>query len=229
MKMQQMCGKIKVLKNAELTSREMFLEHAELKTLEKGEYLYCDKEKVSKFYFLISGYVSLYKISGRQEKKIVFICKEGEMLNEQIIQSGFAAVNAEALTACEVLAIEKSEMRRIMAQDYQLTEKIMKSMALKIRRLYHQAKTVTSQAHLDKEIAAQIWKLADRYGEKTPGGVQIGFDMSIFILAEMLDAKREAIAKQMAQLTEKRLVIADGRRFTVPDMKALRAYVQKEQ
>lgn len=224
-KMQQACNEIEVLKDASLASQNMFLELGILKDMEKDEQLYAEKEKVSKFYFLISGYAALYKINGHQEKKIVSICSAGEIINEQIMYGETSAIYAEMLSKGQVLVIDKNDMRRIMSQDYQFTEQIMKSMALKLRRLYQEIRTVSNPAYLDKLLAAKIWKLAKNYGKDTDKGRKIDFELTVPMLTEMIDEKREVIAKQLKILTEKRLIVIDNQYFTVPDMDALKRYV----
>ena len=161
---QKQIEQVTLLKNAMEESKNNFIKNSIIRLYKKGEILFRDKEKVHVFYFLLSGYVSLYKISNNHEKKVIFICKAGDMLNEVMIQKEYASIYAESLSECTVLAIEKKKLRSLMAKDYQLAEAMMESMATKIRRLYRQLKNTPNSVRLDHQLASKIWKAFLRPG-----------------------------------------------------------------
>jgi len=123
------CEKITVFRQASPASLAAIFSCIKLKRYKKKELVFRDKEQVTHFYFLVSGCISLYKISTTEEKKVVFLCSAGEMLNEAIIQNEVASIEAEALTDCDVLVLRKKDLEQIMSYDYQLSRAVMGSMA----------------------------------------------------------------------------------------------------
>lgn len=217
---------VNVVKEGSPESRAAFEKIARVKQFGKGEHIFIDREPVSCFYFLITGYISLYKISNSMENKVIFICSSGEMINEVMIQDVYASINAQTLSNCVVALVDKEEMRRLMAKDFLLSEAVMKSMAVKIRRLYRQLKNTPNAVHLDKQIAAKIWKLSRDYGIRREDGIEIDFDISVSFLAEMVGAKRETVSRQLKKLIEQELVTVSKKRFVIPDRDMLSDYIK---
>lgn len=223
---QKQIEQVTLLKNAMEESKNNFTKNSMIRLYKKGEILFRDKEKVHVFYFLLSGYVSLYKISNNHEKKVIFICKAGDMLNEVMIQKEYASIYAESLSECTVLAIEKKKLRSLMAKDYQLAEAMMESMATKIRRLYRQLKNTPNSVRLDHQLASKIWKLGRDFGVETEQGIEIQFDVTISFLAEMLGTKRETVSRQFRKLSELQIVSLNRRKLRIMDLERLEELIQ---
>ncbi len=223
---QKQIEQVTLLKNAMEESKNNFTKNSIIRLYKKGEILFRDKEKVHVFYFLLSGYVSLYKISNNHEKKVIFICKAGDMLNEVMIQKEYASIYAESLSECTVLAIEKKKLRSLMAKDYQLAEAMMESMATKIRRLYRQLKNTPNSVRLDHQLASKIWKLGRDFGVETEQGIEIQFDVTISFLAEMLGTKRETVSRQFRKLSELQIVSLNRRKLRIMDLERLEELIQ---
>lgn len=223
---QKQIEQVTLLKNAMEESKNNFIKNSIIRLYKKGEILFRDKEKVHVFYFLLSGYVSLYKISNNHEKKVIFICKAGDMLNEVMIQKEYASIYAESLSECTVLAIEKKKLRSLMAKDYQLAEAMMESMATKIRRLYRQLKNTPNSVRLDHQLASKIWKLGRDFGVETEQGIEIQFDVTISFLAEMLGTKRETVSRQFRKLSELQIVSLNRRKLRIMDLELLEELIQ---
>jgi CRP-like cAMP-binding protein len=220
------CDKIQVFKKASPASLAGVLGCVRLKQYGKRAVLFRDREGVGEFYFLVSGLVSLFKVSGMGERKVVFLCKEGEMLNEVIIGEEVASIEAEALTDCQVLVMKRKDLEQLMAYDYQFCKGVMESMAIKIRRLYRQMKNTPNSVRLDRQIGAKIWKLCRDYGNVCEEGVEIGFDITISFLAEMVGAKRETVSRQVKVLVEQGLIQVERRRVKVLDQEKLVEYIR---
>lgn len=219
--------KINILKEASEESKRLFSNYARVRNYKKGEAIFRDKEEVGCFYFLLSGYVSLYKISSNHEKKVIFICKAGEILNEVMVQKEFASIYAEPLSECEIVFIDKRKLRMIMENDFSVAEAMMESMASKIRRLYRQLKNTPNAVRMDQQLASKIWKLGRDFGVETERGIEVKFDITISFLAEMLGAKRETVSRQFKHLVNKKMVELNRRRLCILNMDLLQEYLPK--
>lgn len=220
--------KIFLLENATKKSKELFFENSIIRTYKRGEAVFRDKEQVNVFYFLLSGYLSLYKISSNHEKKVIFICKPGDMLNEVMIQKEYASIYAETLSNCEILAIEKKQLRSLMEKDFSISEAMMNSMASKIRRLYRQLKNTPNSIKIDHQLASKIWKLGRDFGIQTEEGIEIKFDVTISFLAEMLGTKRETVSRQFQKLCNLGIVSLNRRKLCILDLEALENFIHKK-
>ena len=221
MTIKEACSLPKVLQESNPATRAALVSSGILKRYQKGEHLFLDHTKVEHFYFIITGTAALYKLNHQHDKKVIFIYGNGEMLNEVMIQDEFSSINCELLSDALVLQFPKKQFLGFMAQDYQLAEAVMKSMAVKIRRLYHQLKNTSNSIRLDKQIAAKLWKLSKDHGVPCEEGIEINFDLPITYLADLVGSKRETVSRQVKQLTELNLIIVKKNRFIVKNREKL--------
>lgn len=198
---------------------------ASLRMYRKGEHLFFDRDTVSSIYFVVRGKAALYKLNHLYEKKTIFIYGPGQMLNEVILQSASASINCELIEDSCILSFPAGRFQVIMEQDFRLCKGVMDSMALKIRRLYHQLKNTSNTVRGDIRLAAKLWKLSLDYGCPCPHGTLIDIELSITYLAELLGSKRETVSRQVKLLGEKGLLIYQKNRFIIPDRDALKKYI----
>jgi CRP-like cAMP-binding protein len=71
-------------------------------------------------------------------------------------------------------------------------------------------------------VATRLLELADRYGEKTNGGVRVALPLSQDELAGWTGASREAVSKALRTLRDRGLIETGRRRVVVHDMEGLR-------
>jgi CRP/FNR family cyclic AMP-dependent transcriptional regulator len=57
-----------------------------IKKYKSGSHLFRDKQEVNTLYIVVSGSVSLYKLNGNGNKRVVFILGSGKIINDVIIQ-----------------------------------------------------------------------------------------------------------------------------------------------
>ncbi len=228
MDIQQAMQKVRVLSNMQKSTRSVLLSNLQLHTYKKNASIFQEQSPISYFYFVVTGVVYLCKLNHRNENRVIFLCTEGEMLNETIVDGQPSSVCAIALTQTEVLRIPVKTMKYLMGQDPALAQAVMESMASKIRRLYRQMKNASSSVRLEQQIAAKLWKLARDYGVPTKKGVKIPFDLSITFFADMVGSKRETVSRNMKHLVDQGLIIIEGKTFYIVDQQELLKFFHKK-
>lgn len=149
------------------------------------------------------------------------------MLNEVVVDGQSASATAMTLTEAVIVKIPVKEMKFLMRQDAGLSEAVMRSMAVKIRRLYHQMKNTNNSVRLEQQIAAKLWKLGKDYGVGEKGGLRIPFDLSITLLADMAGSKRETVSRVVKKLAAQGLIVVRGKSFFIPDQSLLLEFFHK--
>jgi len=193
---------------------ELIKEKTYIKNLKKGESLFLEREKVDNIYIVFEGKVTMYRLSEKGQKRVIFILNKGEIINEVIFDNITASINCEGFEDSEIMSIPKVDLLNIMQQDFKLTEIILCSMSKKIRRLYRQIKN-TVPTKMDKRVAAKLWKLSKDYGVETKEGVLIDVKISITYLADMLGSSRETISRAIKELENLDMVKIKQRKFIV--------------
>ena len=185
-----------------------------VKNLRKGEMLFSEREKVDHIYILLEGKVTMFRLSEKGQKRVIYILNKGEIINEVIFDNTTASINCEGFENSEIISISKTDLLNIMQRDFKLTEVILCSMSKKIRRLYRQIKN-TVPTKMDKRVAAKLWKLSKDYGVETEKGVLIDVKVSITYLADMLGSSRETISRAVKELEKMDMVKIEHRKFIV--------------
>ena len=193
---------------------DLIKEKTYIKSLKKGESLFSEREKVDNIYIVLEGKVTMYRLSEKGQKRVIFILNKGEIINEVIFDNITASINCEGFEDSEIMSIPKVDLLNIMQVDFKLTEVMLCSMSKKIRRLYRQIKN-TVPTKMDKRVAAKLWKLSKDYGVETQEGVLIDVKISITYLADMLGSSRETISRAIKELENLDMVKIKQRKFIV--------------
>jgi CRP-like cAMP-binding protein len=191
--------------------------------INKGEKLFLEKDKVDKIYMVLSGKVTMYRISEDGQKRVIYILNDEDFINEVIFDDLPASINCEAFEDTYILYFFKDDLLEIMSGDFNLTHIIINSMARKIRRLYRQLKN-TVPIKMDKKLAAKLWKLSRDYGVKTEEGTLIDLNLSITYLADMLGSTRETISRCVNSFEKKGMIKFRHKKILVIDPKVLSIY-----
>lgn len=185
-----------------------------IKKLKKSQMLFAERQNIDNIYIVLEGKVTLYRLSEKGQKRVIFILNKGEIINEVIFDSLTASISCEAFEDSEIISIPKVDLLNAMQQDFKLTEIVLYSMSKKIRRLYRQIKN-TVPTKVDKRVAAKLWKLSKDYGVETEEGVLIDVKISITYLADMLGSSRETISRAVKELEKMDMVKVQNRKFIV--------------
>ena len=207
-------------------SRSALYEAGNIITIKKGENLFMEREEVKCLYIVLDGFVALYRNSRYGEIKVIFICTDGEALNEVVIQDEKTSICAKALSDTKLLCIHRSRLQECLGENVELYREIFNSLARKTRRLYHQIGNSNGTYPMEKRLAAKLWKLARDYGKDTSDGKQIGFELTVTFLANMLGAKRETISRIISAWKKDGVVSHENGFITVADMDCLKSISQ---
>lgn len=223
--------------NKDIMSLQLFndLSEATLKSLDsicvkkrykKGEHVFLDKEKVGRIFIVLSGKVTLYKISEKAQKRIIFILGKEKIINDVVLDDLPASISCEAFEECEILCFDRIEFVKIMAKDFDLTRVVINSMSVKVRRLYRQIKNSTP-IKIEKRVAAKLWKLGKDYGIDCENNILINLNISITYLADMFGAPRETISRALKVLQQENLILIKDKKFFIKDREKLAEYFKK--
>lgn len=176
-------------------------EIARRRTLKKGEILFLEKDRVNKFYAVLYGKTSMYRLSSNGQKRVFFLLGEGDLLNEVVFDDLPVSVVCEAFEQTEIIEFGKEAFLKIMEEDFKLTMNILNSIGRKQRRLYRQLKN-TLPIGMEKRLAAKLWKLSKDHGLVHGDWKYIDMNISTTYLSYMLGTTRESVSRAMKTLTD---------------------------
>lgn len=197
-----------------------------IKSLKKNEYLFRDKDEVKCIYILASGKMALYKLSESAQKKVIFILGKNDIINAVIIDDLPASINCQCFEKAEILSFEKNKFMDVMKDDFELTKIVIKSLSIKVRRLYRQSKNSIS-IKIEKKLAAKLCKLAKDHGVQVEEGTLININLTITYIGEMLGTPRETISRAMKVLESNNLIINKNKKIIIPSRGKLAAFFKE--
>lgn len=206
---------ISVLKNIKESTKKD-LENILIKTeIKKKEVLFHEREVVNNIYFLEKGKVSIYKINENGERKIIFILKSGDMINEVLLdENKNTTFGCEAFEKSTILQCCSAEFVKIMETDFNLTKNVLSYAQNINRRLYRQLKNSIS-IRIDKKLAAKLYRIGKEFGVNKGEWTLINASISITYIAEMLGCKRESLSRAMKQLQDENLVKIEDKKIYI--------------
>ncbi len=191
----------------------------------RGDILYKEKTEMPELIFLLKGYAALSRSSRYGEERILFLCAEGDLTDELVLQDGRARNTAVCLSDCEVLKVPAERFEELLGQHPQLMRALFDSLAVKTRSLYHQTGNSNGTYPPGKRLAARILKLSRDFGTDTEQGREIGFKVTVTMLASMTGAKRETVSRYLSALKKEGCLTHEDGILTVTDTEALKAKI----
>ena len=220
-------AQISQVNGIDIEAAELLVNAGKIMEFPKGHIFMRQREPVDAVYFQLSGISMIYNLTHHGKRKILFLCGQGTLLNENIFNNYNASVYCEALEKSKMLVIKVSDMNRMMQENFSLVKAIIEAQEKKIWRLGHQLKNTNSSIFLEKKLAAKLWKLARDFGKDTEEGREIDLNLSVTFLADMLGVPRETTSRMFSILVGLGLVKQNKKRIIILDEKRLSDYYRK--
>ena len=197
------------------TTVDAFLQHGQLRRYHRGNLILSAREKNPFIFFSVSGKTMVYNLTHDGKQKTLFILKAGVLLNESILSPESVSTFCEALEAVTVLAIPQAVFLDCMEHDFALTKAVLAAAERRVWRLNHQLKNTIGSIHLERKLAAKLWKLARDFGIPSENGIEIDLNLSVTFLADMLGASRETTSRVCTTLVNHGLISMQNKQITI--------------
>ncbi len=186
-----------------------------MRTYQHGEQIFRDRVPASSIYVLISGKAFIYSLTNSGSRKIHFIFGPGAILNDTTVGRTVSGSFCQAMDQCSVFAIPMKSFIRCMQKDYNLTAALISAQEKKIWRLEHQQKNMVSGIHLERKLAAKLWKLARDFGVPCDNGIAIDLHLPVAFLADMLGVSRETASRLRSDLIKRGILSMNGKQIVI--------------
>ena len=128
---------IEVFKDIKESSKIELKKILKERQLSTKEILFNERDIVDKVYFLKSGKISIFKMNENGERKIIFILRSGEIINEiSFDNTKSTTIGCEAFDKAIILECMGKDFIKVMEEDFTLTKNILISTQNRNRRLY---------------------------------------------------------------------------------------------
>lgn len=206
---------IEVFKDIKESSKIELKKILKERQLSIKEILFNERDIVDKVYFLKSGKISIFKMNENGERKIIFILRSGEMINEiSFDNTKSTTIGCEAFDKAIILECMGKDFIKVMEDDFTLTKNILISTQNRNRRLYRQLKNSIS-IRIDKKLAAKLYRIGKEFGVCKGEWTLLNVNLTITYIADMLGCKRESLSRAMKILQDEKLVKIEGKKVYI--------------
>jgi len=183
------------------------------KSLQKGEYLFHEREEAKGFYAVQSGAVSVHRVNAAGKEQIIHIFRPGETFAEAAVatEEGYPA-DAAAVEPSQVLLIQKNGFLELLRRQPELALRMLASMSSHLRVLVSQLEDLALK---DVETRLANWLIKHCPNQQSPGPVTIELSITKRVLAAELGTVSETLSRTLAKLREQKLVSVVGRKIII--------------
>jgi CRP/FNR family transcriptional regulator len=192
------------------------------RSLQKGEYLFRERDPGHGFYAVQSGAVNVHRVNAAGKEQIIHIFRPGETFAEAALatEQGYPA-DARAVEPSHVLLIQKDGFLDLLRRQPELALRMLASMSSHLRVLVSQLEDLALK---DVETRLANWLVKRCPNPKSPEPVTFELSITKRVLAAELGTVSETLSRTLAKLREQKLLSVSGKKITIlspPKLNAL--------
>lgn len=201
------------------------LTHSRLRHYAAKQYLYFSGDDANTLFILLKGRIQILLTSEFTEK--IFRVLRPPVFFPEIVLDGKSYPNAAlAIEPTDVLALDRSTLKRFIENHPSLLWIFSQSMALDLRRAYRQVRNL-SMGDARLRLGAKLFALAHAHGKPNPGGILISIPLSATEIAAMCGLARESVSRILGELREAGIIRVEKKNITVCKIELLRDWIHE--
>jgi len=194
------------------------------KSLQKGDYLFRERDQAHGFYAVQSGAINVHRVNAAGKEQIIHIFRPGQSFAEAALatEQGYPA-GARAVEASQVLLIQKNGFLDLLRRQPELALRMLASMSSHLRVLVSQLEDLALK---DVETRLANWLLKHCPDPKSLQPVTIELPTTKRVLAAELGTVSETLSRTLAKLREQKLLTVAGKKFVILSPSKLHALLR---
>ncbi len=167
-------------------------------------------------FVLMTGEVKVFVDSPDGREVVLTHLQSGDFFGEMALFEGEArSASVTAQTDCELVALAREDFLAVLAHDFTLTKKILKTLSARLRRAND---VIESLAHQDVggRLARYLVRLADESGRPAVDGFFAVHRPTHQEIANSIGATRETVTRMLKQFEDRKLIRIKGSTVWVP-------------
>ncbi len=213
---------------AELSPAEVqFLaEHAVTREKSPGELIFTEGETCNGLYVIEQGHVRIFKSSPGGREQVLTIEGPGSSVAElPVFDGGNFPASAAAVDQTRLYFVSKQDFYSLCLTHPKVALKVLKIVGSRLRQLVSIIEELSFTTVRSRLISSLV-RLA-KAGRKVAGGVEIQLPASNQELASQIGTVRELVSRNLSRLQAEGLIRMEGKSVLIPDLRRLRAELEK--
>ena len=182
----------------------------------KGDYILMANDPGRRIFFLESGIVKIFNLSPSGTQTIFWYCTKGDVFGAGAISgSPLQSVYAQAVEACKVHFITRSDFEAVMKQYPQIAINMVRLMSARLR-LACDALVDFSHHTAESRLARVLLRLAHHYGTTVAANhLELGIRISHQELADMIGSTRQTVNTLLHDFSAQGWINLNGRNVVI--------------
>ncbi|SFJ41683.1 Crp/Fnr family transcriptional regulator [Celeribacter neptunius] len=212
-----------LLKNAPAQLVDPLLEGARVTQHARGETIFIQDDPADAIYIVARGWIKLYRIAANGSEAVVGTFTNGHSFGEAVaLRSDRYPVSAEAVTECELIAINAHTLIRLLESNPKIAISMLTATYAHLHNLVDQVEQLKSRT-APQRVAEFLLELSDC----DDGGCTVTLPYDKMLIAGRLGMKPESLSRAFAKLKEQGVKVRQNA-AEITDVEALRAYVEED-
>jgi CRP-like cAMP-binding protein len=187
----------------------------------RGDILFHKGDSPTGFYLIVYGQVKLAFTSSQGGEKVVDILSQGQTFGEAVMfMDKPCMVYAQALSDSQLLHISKNAIIDELEKDPKLGRKIIAGLSM---RLHHMLVDVESYSLHSGRQRIIGYLLRDNV-KSDANSLTVTLPTNKGVIASRLNLTQEHFSRILHELSDKGLIVVEGRKIGIPDVEKLRCH-----
>ncbi|RMF18910.1 MAG: Crp/Fnr family transcriptional regulator [Gammaproteobacteria bacterium] len=196
--------------------------HAQILDLQAGEQLFMQDTEAHHFYQVHAGQIKLSRLNPDGNEKVIEILNPGETFAEAVMfmQINRYPVTATAVQPSTVYAFKSQVFLDIVRNNNDLCLRLLGDMAMRLRSRMHEIEQLTMK-NATYRVVRYFMQELEKAGDEVD---ELELNIQKQLLASRLSIKPETLSRILGTLRDQGLIRSQGKKITLLDPEALRAY-----
>jgi len=190
--------------------------------LRKNETLFIQNDRADWFYFILSGWVKIYRETQDGNEAVIELLSAGDFVGEHtFLEENIYSSNAAATDKVTLLRLPVSLLKQAVNNDHKAALAMLQSYAAKRQRQTQELEGLKLQ-DAPQRIGCFLLRAC---GGNTSGVQRVQLPYGKSLIAMQLGMKGETFSRALGKLKKATAVVVEKSRVTVPDIAVLADYV----
>lgn len=191
----------------------------------RGTPIYLPADQADAVLVLAQGRVKIGSFTEDGKQTILAFIEPGELFGELALLEGNQREEyAEALEKSTIVLLPNQAIQELLANNPEVALGVTKLYGLRRQRIERRLKYLLFRSNRDRLIHLLL-ELAERYGRRTPDGVELRIKLSHQELASVIGSTRETVTVVLGELQGEGMLRLGRRKLVLTDLPKLAASI----